>query len=53
MQIWKVKIMGQRITQVIYECSDCGITPEDGEDVWEMYNGNGKEIICEKCIDKY
>ena len=44
--------MGQRLIQRILECSDCGVIPEDGESIWEMYNGNGPEYLCEKCVDK-
>ncbi len=43
--------MGQRLTQRILTCDDCGRTPEDGENLWEMYNGSGCEYICENCID--
>lgn len=40
--------MGQRTTQRILECGDCGRTPEDGEYMWEMC---GKHI-CSTCIEK-
>ena len=43
--------MGQRITQRIYDCDICGRTPEDGEDMWEMYNGNGCVYLCESCAN--
>ena len=41
--------MGQRITQRIYVCSDCGETPNDGEYMWHM--GRGR-VVCQDCIDK-
>ena len=41
--------MGQRITQRIYVCSDCGETPNDGEYMWRMDRGR---VVCENCIDK-
>lgn len=40
--------MGQRITQRIYECGDCGRFPQDGEHMWEMSGEN----ICSLCVDK-
>jgi hypothetical protein len=40
--------MGQRITQRILECGECGRTPDDGEYLWEMCG----EYICSECIDK-
>ena len=40
--------MGQRTTQRILECDDCGRTPEDGEYMWEMCG----KYICSTCIDK-
>jgi len=39
--------MGHRLTQKIYTCDVCGVTPEDGEYMWHM----GNEIWCEKCCD--
>ena len=39
--------MGKRIIQRIYICDCCGITPKDGETLWEM----GNEYICEICIE--
>jgi len=39
--------MGCKVTQVIYQCGKCGITPDDGEDMWRM----GYEVWCEKCCD--
>ena len=43
--------MGRRITQRVYECSHCGKIPDNGEYIWEMYNGNGVEYICENCVE--
>ena len=43
-----VKIMGQRLTQRIIECSLCGKVPADGEYIWEM----GHEYWCEECCKK-
>lgn len=40
--------MGNRITQRIYECSECGKIPENGEYLWHM----GSEIWCEECTEK-
>ncbi len=40
--------MGQRITQTIYTCTQCGQIPEDGEYMWHM----SQEIWCGKCINK-
>ena len=40
--------MGQRVRQTIYECADCGRTPEDGEHMWFMC---GKPI-CKDCVDE-
>ena len=40
--------MGNRFIQRIYECSWCGKTPDDGEDMWHM----GNEVICKECCDK-
>jgi len=37
--------MGNRVTQVIYQCNLCDKTPDDGEHLWRM----GREIWCEKC----
>jgi hypothetical protein len=39
--------MGQRITQRIYECSQCEKKPMDGEHLWYM----GAEIWCKECIE--
>ena len=41
--------MGQRIIQRIYECTYCGLIPEDGESIWEM---GSSTMMCEKCCDK-
>jgi len=38
--------MGHRTTQRILECGDCGRTPEDGENMWEMCG----KYICATCI---
>lgn len=40
--------MGQRITQRIYECDQCGKVPEHGESMWEMET----EIWCEECANE-
>ena len=40
--------MGQRLTQRILVCDECGRTPDDGEHLWEMAG----EYICKDCIDK-
>ena len=42
------KIMGQRLTQMIIECSICGKIPANGEYIWEM----GREYWCEECCEK-
>ena len=40
--------MGQRVTQVNYECAICGKKAKDGENMWHM----GAEILCENCCDR-
>ena len=40
--------MGQRLTQRILVCDECGRTPDDGEYLWEM----SSKHICKNCIDK-
>ena len=41
--------MARRIMQRICECSECGIVPNDGENLWAMDSGG---YLCEICIDK-
>jgi hypothetical protein len=40
--------MGQRVTQRILECQECGVVPEDGDYLWEMCGG----YTCKECVDK-
>ena len=39
--------MGHRTTQRILTCDVCGVTPDDGDYMWEM----GSEFWCEKCCN--
>lgn len=39
--------MGHRVTQRIYTCSQCGLTPDDGEYLWEMSG----EYWCRECCE--
>lgn len=39
--------MGHRLTQRIYTCDKCGITPKEGENMWRM----GTEVWCEDCCN--
>jgi len=45
-QDWRLD-MGHRTTQRILTCDVCGVTPDDGEYMWEM----GSEFWCEKCCN--
>ena len=44
--------MGQRITQIIHECSICGTIPEDGEHMWHMCGETWCEPCCNEDIEK-
>lgn len=41
--------MGQRLTQRIFECTECGKIPDDGEHIWEM---GANELWCQECCDR-
>ena len=40
--------MGHRLTQRIHTCALCGVTPDDGEYMWNM----GGVVWCKKCVEK-
>jgi len=41
--------MGQRVTQRILQCDECGKTPSNGEYLWEMPKNTH---LCQSCADK-